>query len=89
MCRIAEDGSVICFQLPLQLPDEVKIRVVEWNSIEILAYVLDGTISADDMVRELEGHLLIGMKPFVERESYSSGLEVNHVQRILPSSHFS
>ena len=88
MRSIAEDGSVVGFQLLFQLPDEVKVRVVERDGIEILSHVLNSAVPADDVVRELEGHLLIGMKPFVERESHSRGLEVYHVQRVLPGSHF-
>ena len=84
---IAEDGSVILFQLHLKLLHKLEVGVFVWICVQVLVGVADGSIGLNDVVGELEGHLLVGTEPYVQGQGHGSGLKVNHMQRVHPSGH--
>ena len=89
MGGITEDGSVVTFQLALQLAKELEVGELVLFRIEELSDMFDRTVGPDDMVRELECYLFVWIHPFVHGQGDRSGLEVNHVQWEIPVLHLS
>ena len=86
---ITEDGSVVIFQLALQLAKELEVGELVLFRIEELSDIFDRTVGPYEVVRELECHLFVWIHPFVHGQGDRCGLEVNHVQREMPILHLS
>ena len=84
---VAEYRAVVLFKLLLEFTNEGKIRTAVGVNVQKLPCVLNRPVRLDDVVRELEGDVLIGAQVRMIGQRGRGGLEVYHVERILPALH--
>ena len=85
---VTEDGAVVVLQLMIQFANKLEVGELRHVLVQILTSMFDIPILIDGVVRELKGHLLVGLHAIVIRQGNGCGFEVNHVERVLPRCHF-